>query len=76
MVVEYHGSTWHPNKDKLTSEEWSTWRNPFNQIITADEKYNDDQYKKKIAESNGFTYFEIWDTDDKDVVLDKILNAL
>ena len=75
LIIEYHGSTWHPNKIKLTDSEWKEWTSPFSKV-SADEKYNDDQYKKKLAITNGYKYFEVWDTDDKKEIMSYIISKL
>ena len=38
FAIEYNGSRFHPNKEKLTNEEWTKWENPFTHI-GADEIY-------------------------------------
>jgi hypothetical protein len=63
LIIEYHGHKFHPNKEKMTQEEWYNWNMLFQNNITADMKYATDQRKKQIAIKNGFKYLEIWDND-------------
>jgi len=70
LIFEYNGSMFHPNKNKLTESEWNIWKTPFTNI-GADEKFIHDKRKIKIAELNGFEIMEIWDTDDKELSLEK-----
>lgn len=71
IILEYHGQAFHPNKNKLSDDEWKIWRQPFSDK-TADEAYAFDIYKRKLAESRGFKVFEIFSNDD----LDKIQNTI
>ncbi len=60
LIFEFNGSHVHPSKSKLSSDEWSAWRNPFNGQ-TADEKYTYDQKKIQFAQNNDYTVIELWD---------------
>lgn len=73
IIIEYHGSAWHPNKSVLTKEEWINWKVPHTNI-TADEKYSFDQYKKKVAEKAGFKIFEIYSNDDPIIINKTIID--
>jgi hypothetical protein len=55
MVVEYHGTFWHPKNPSL-------WKNPF---LSYDEAKIKDGYKQLIAENFGFSYFIVWSDDNK-----------
>lgn len=70
IIFEYNGSAFHPNKNKLTDEEWDKWKTPYSNI-SANEKYNHDQRKLELARNNGFKVIEIWDTDNKEKSLEK-----
>lgn len=63
LIIEYHGHKFHPRKDKLTINEWNNWKCLFNESLTANIKYKQDQYKKQLSINNGFKYLEIWDND-------------
>lgn len=77
VIIEYHGSTFHPNKKVLNEQEWIEWRHPFTKE-TADQKYDFDQYKKRLALKHGFLIFEIYSNDsldDKIKIIEEIKNA-
>lgn len=63
VIIEYNGTTWHPNKNKLTEAEWKTWLEPYSKM-SADEKYAYDEKKRKFAEDKGFAVLEVWSDDD------------
>ena len=63
LIIEYHGHKFHPRKDKLSLNEWNNWKCLFNDSLTADIKYKQDELKKQLAITNGFKYLEIWDND-------------
>lgn len=73
LIVEYNGNKFHPNKEKLSNDEWLEWKSLFNEM-TAEEKYNYDVKKEKIARQNGFEYLIIWDNDSLEVNNKKILD--
>ena len=54
IIIEYHGLAFHPRKPT------DYFRNPFDKKQTAEEAYNRDQAKRRVAESRGFFYLEIW----------------
>lgn len=60
IIVEYHGIRFHPNPATLSPDEWDQWRNPFDHSQTADIQYQRDCYKRQLAESNGFVYFDVY----------------
>lgn len=84
LIIEYHGERYHPNPEKLSKKEWDDWRcyilnnkNNYKTIIlTADEKYELDQQKKRLAIDNGYSYLEIWSSDSKEYNWEKIKNFL
>lgn len=59
IIIEFHGEAFHPNKNRLTEEEWNNWKSPFSKI-SANEAMTVDQHKKKLAEENGFKVLELW----------------
>jgi hypothetical protein len=59
LIIEYYGEAFHPNKNRLTGSEWNEWKSPFSKG-TADEAFEGDQHKKKLAEENGFKVLELW----------------
>jgi hypothetical protein len=62
LIIEYHGIKFHPNKDKLSEEEWAEWKCLFSEN-TAEYVYSRDQYKKKLAMDCGFSFFEVFSDD-------------
>jgi hypothetical protein len=84
LIIEYHGERYHPNPEKLSKKEWDDWRcyvlnnkNNFKTIIlTADEKYELDQQKKRLAIDNGYSYLELWSSDSKEYNWEKIKKFL
>ncbi len=75
VIIEYHGESFHPRKDKLSLLEWNSWKVPFTNE-TANSKYAFDQRKKQFAEKNGFTVIEIWSSDEFAKSLEKIVKYL
>ena len=59
LIIEYNGIHVHPSKEYLTEEEWNNWRHPFDKR-TAQEKYEYDKNKIRVAEEKGFKVIEIW----------------
>jgi hypothetical protein len=62
LIIEYHGIKFHPNKEKLSEEEWSEWKSIFSEN-SAEYVYSRDQYKKKLAMECGFSFFEVFSDD-------------
>jgi len=75
IIIEYHGESFHPRKDKLTESEWENWKLPFTNE-SADSKYNFDQKKNKFAETQGFKVIEIWSSDTYEESLKKIVKLI
>lgn len=75
LIVEYNGVKFHPNKEKLTSEEWTNWRCLFTEQ-TADDKYKMDLSKKELAIQNEFKYLEVWSSETIEENTTKIISFL
>jgi len=78
IIIEYNGSHVHPNKQKLTTEQWKKWKNPFTKE-DAELCYKKDLYKINCAKAKGFDVLVIWDTDikqNKQKVKNKILKLI
>lgn len=71
IIIEFHGETFHPNKEKLTDIEWLEWKYPKDGR-SADEVYKEDKRKQELAEENGFQYHTIWAEDDVKGNLNKL----
>lgn len=77
-IIEFNGEHCHPNKEKLTNEEFQNWKCCFTGK-TGPEKWNDDKQKLLIAEEKGFKILVIWYYDymnDKENVIKKSLEFL
>ncbi len=73
VIIEYHGEVYHYNQ--RTNKE--NWVSPFG--VTKEESLKKDFYKKQLAESKGFKYFEYYSNDSKEYELNlkqTILKAL
>ena len=75
IIVEYHGESFHPRKDKLTPSEWCSWKMPFTNE-SADSKFEFDQRKNNFAKSQGFVVVEIWSSDSFEESLKKIVKLI
>jgi len=74
LIIEYNGEKFHPNKEKLSVDEWNNWRCLFNEHLDADTKYKMDLDKKELAIQNGFKYLEVWSSDTNEENISKINN--
>jgi len=70
IIIEYHGEKFHPNKNVMTEEEFSNWKQLFTGF-SSDVILNKDKHKKEIALSYGFKFLEIFsnDIDKKETVI-------
>lgn len=57
IIIEFHGSLWHYNPEFDYKKTL-----PFGMIL--EEHKIRDEYKRNLAESRGFKYFVVFDTDD------------
>jgi len=75
IIIEYHGESFHPNPSWLNdnTDKWKNWIQPYSKQ-SANDVYNRDKYKKLLAINNGFTYFEIYSSDDYNETLKKIIH--
>jgi len=64
VIIEFNGMRWHPNKDKMSTEEYNNWYHPFNKSIKKEELEEKDKLKQKIAKNNNYDYIIIWDSDE------------
>lgn len=72
LIFEYNGEHVHPNKFKLTDQEWEDWKCAWTGR-TADEAYNYDERKIKTANTNGFKVVVLWRNEGIDI-LKEIVN--
>ena len=57
IIIEFHGSIWHYN----TAYDYTKRDLPYG--MTLDEHKKHDQYKTQLAETSGFDYYVVFDTD-------------
>jgi hypothetical protein len=57
VIIEYHGTTWHPKSDGTWAED-----SPLKQ--NGHEARQRDEFKVKLAESAGYKVLEIWSDED------------
>jgi hypothetical protein len=75
LIIEYNGILFHPNKEKLSIEEWKKWKNPYNGE-SAYEKYKKDQYKINLAKSKNHNIIEIWENETLTESISKIIKFI
>lgn len=61
-IIEYNGDDYHANPNKYNANDFP---NPFRKTITAQEIWDKDELKKKLAEKNGYKLLVIWDSEYK-----------
>ncbi len=61
-IIEYNGDDYHGNPNKYNANDFP---NPFRKTITAQEIWDKDELKKKLAEKNGYKLLVIWDSEYK-----------
>jgi hypothetical protein len=64
IIIEYNGLRWHPNKNKMTKEQYDNWYHPFDKDLKKEELEEKEILKENIAKNNKFNYIIIWDCDD------------
>jgi len=77
LIIEFNGWKFHPDKEKLSEEEWNLWRCPEMEgspAATADEVWRNDLEKQKLAEEKGYKYLVIWSNDSKEKNAQLIIN--
>jgi hypothetical protein len=75
LIVEYNGIKFHPNKDKLSKNEWENWTNLYGNI-DAETQYRKDNNKKNIAIEKGYEYLIIWEDETFENKTHKIINKI
>lgn len=72
-IIEYNGDEYHANPDIFEANEFP---HPFRKNITAQEIWDKDKRKRKVAEEKGFDILTIWDSEyrkNKKEVINKCL---
>lgn len=75
IIIEYHGEKWHPNPNRMSKEDWNKWK-CISSGISASEKYQRDEFKKKTAIDNGYLFLEIWSNDNFEYNWNKIISFI
>lgn len=75
IIIEYNGSAFHPNLDKITPDEIEKWICPFSKQ-NAMEKYNYDNTKNNFARSLGYDLMIVWDNDEYNSKLEKSIKLI
>ena len=76
-AIEFNGNRFHPNKEKLSKEEFKNWTNPWG--VTAKEQYKHDMFKNNAIIKKGFILDIVWEDEyleKKDKILNIILNRI
>lgn len=69
IIVEYNGSIWHYNPNYNYSKDL-----PYGMDMESNKKK--DEYKRNLAISNGFDYYEVYDTDDLEAKAKEIADII
>lgn len=75
IIIEYHGESFHPRKDKLTKDQWNDWKVPFTNE-SANSKFAFDQRKNNFAKDNGFGIVTVWSSDSFEKSMEKIVKLI
>jgi hypothetical protein len=62
LIIEFNGEHVHPNKNKLSEEEWKKWRHAYTKKC-ADEIHENDLRKLTVAKILGYNVLEVWSQD-------------
>jgi very-short-patch-repair endonuclease len=77
-IIEFNGDMFHPNRQRLSEEEWKSWANPYTKQ-GAEEVWRTDQEKLGRATAKGFQILVVWESEFKaneQEVIEKCLNFL
>lgn len=75
IIIEYNGSVFHPDPQKLTEEQFINWRCPFTKL-TGSEKYKRDKEKLDFAKSLGYEILVVWDHEESEKKIEKCINLI
>ena len=73
LIIEFNGDYWHANPDSYKASDLIHYR--FGNI-TAEDIWNKDLKKKKLAESKGYNIITIWEKEIKNLPSKEILNLI
>ena len=68
-IIEYNGIAFHPK-----SKDDKSWKHPFNKSIDAKTAWEHDQLKKQVATSNGYFILEVWEDENIEESVRKIIS--
>lgn len=69
VIIEFNGWKFHPNKEKLSEEEWNVWKCPEmdgSRQAGAEEVWKNDMDKRRLAEEKDYRYLVIWSDERKE----------
>jgi hypothetical protein len=75
VIIEYNGSTFHPNVQLLSKSELNEWKCPFTKQ-NAEEKHKKDEYKNNFARSLGYDVIVVWDSDEFEYKKNKCIELI
>lgn len=75
IIIEYNGSTFHPDVEKLTEEELLTWKCPLTKLNGL-EKHKKDKEKNDFARSLGYDLLVVWDHEEFESKLKKCIDLI
>lgn len=75
IIFEFNGEHVHPNKEKLSINEWRKWEHPWTKQ-KADEIYEYDKKKETIANECGFKVYNFWYSEPTATTLNKCINII
>lgn len=74
ILLEVHGDFWHSNPKIYTDNDIMNF--PGNKKCLAKEVWKKDEYKKKLANDNGYTYVCIWESEIKNKSRNELINLI
>jgi hypothetical protein len=75
LIIEYNGSTFHPNFETLSKNDIKKWICPYTKL-DAFTKRDIDEKKIKFAKTKGYDILVVWDKDEYNSKLSKCLNFI
>jgi uncharacterized protein YoaH (UPF0181 family) len=75
FIIEYNGIKFHPNKNKLSIEEFNDWKQLLSNT-SANEIYEKDTLKYNVAKNNGYDIFYIWEDDNIELKINEMKNEI
>ena len=75
LIIEYNGIKFHPNKEKMTNDEFLNWKQLLSNK-SSQEIYEKDELKKQIAIQNNFDIFFVWENDNMETKITELRNEI